>query len=187
MRCRLCLGDNEVDPTYGDVCDSCGLKIARRFRERMIWEDRQVQDAKRQKEREAKAERARREAAARPALAESLTQRESVVYYVRIADHVKIGYSKNLINRLHALRVEVSDVLAIEPGGRSIEQQRHEQFGHLRIKAKWENFTPGDDLDTHIKALRDEFGIPVWLTPPRTNRRALATPVVVRVLGDASS
>jgi hypothetical protein len=168
-----------------DVCDTCGMRIARRYKDRLVHEVHREEQAQRERKLAAAADKARREAASRPPLAEAHRQLESVVYYVRLGTHVKIGYSANLVGRLHALRAEPSDVLAIEPGGRTVEDARHQQFNHLRIRAKWENFTEAPDLVRHMDALREEHGIPDWLTPPRRHRRSRATPVVIRHVGDA--
>jgi hypothetical protein len=177
--CRLCPNELTDEDSY-EFCDTCGIKIARRYKERLDWEDRQVQLAHDEKRRATEAERARREAASRPPLAESARQEEPVVYYVRLGNHIKIGYSTNLVGRLNALRAEASDVLAIEPGARRLEAQRHEQFKHLRIKTRWENFYPGADLEAHIVEIKATHGIPAWLTPIKTYRRRRNSPVTIR-------
>lgn len=89
-----------------------------------------------------------------------LAARQSVVYYVRIGEYIKIGYSTNLTERLHALRIGRDDVLATEPGGRELEQQRHQQFASERLRSKFENFKPSQCLLDHIEAVRDEHGPP---------------------------
>lgn len=83
--------------------------------------------------------------------------RTDVVYYIRFADRIKIGTTVNLGTRLSALPYD--DVLATEPGGRHVEQQRHKEFADLRINGEW--FTPGTKLIRHIEALREMHGIPV--------------------------
>lgn len=73
-----------------------------------------------------------------------------VVYYVRVGDHVKIGYTTNLRNRMQAY--PTGRLLATEPGGLTLERQRHEQFAHaLDVGREWFTITP--DLMGHIKAL----------------------------------
>lgn len=179
MTCRLCGAGLTAEDSY-DICDTCGMKIARRYKERLLWEERDAEDRARRKRHAAELERREREAASRPPLVAQPAQLESVVYYVQLGEWIKIGYSKNLRARLHQLRAEPGHVLAVEPGGRSIEEQRHQQFAHLRPRAKWENFAPAEDLAEHIAALREQHGIPDWLNPPRVNRRSRNTPVVVR-------
>lgn len=78
----------------------------------------------------------------------------SVVYYVREHDHIKIGTTINLTQRLQSLRIEESALLGTEPGSFDVEKKRHAQFKHLRI-GKRENFRPEFDLIQHIDSLRD--------------------------------
>jgi hypothetical protein len=85
---------------------------------------------------------------------------QSQVYYIRMGDHIKIGYTQNLKERLTGLRVDVSDVLATEPGGRAKERERHLQFADIRIGRR-ENFERTADLLTHIAKVRRENGKPI--------------------------
>ncbi len=80
-----------------------------------------------------------------------------VVYYAGISNLIKIGFSGYLKSRLHNLRPDV--LLAIEPGGREVEQRRHEQFGHRRVHGEW--FTPGADLLDHIEHLMQRYETPL--------------------------
>ena len=90
-----------------------------------------------------------------------LHQKQSVVYYIRIHDHIKIGTTGNLKERLIALRIDGKDcVLATEPGGFKLEKMRHGQFDRLRIGRK-ENFRPEPQLMHHIEAVRNFHGEPV--------------------------
>jgi len=173
--CRLCSRDND---TSWDVCDACGITIARRYRTAIVNEYLTEERAKTDRARRADEDRRRRELAARP-VAHQPVQQGPVVYYVRIGNHVKIGYSARLASRLKTLRVTLDDLLAIEPGGRRLEQKRHEEFAHLRVRPRWEDFTLDDDLAAHIASLRSEHGIPEWTTAPRRGSKH-ATPVVVR-------
>lgn len=84
---------------------------------------------------------------------------QSVVYYVRIGDYIKIGYSTNLTARLSALRVSRDDVMATEPGGPKLERVRHRQFAHLR-NGRRENFAPAQDLLDHIASVLAAHGQP---------------------------
>lgn len=91
----------------------------------------------------------------------------SQVYYVRIGDHVKIGYSINMHQRLSALRVNRDAVLATEPGGRDLERQRHAQFAAERVGRR-EDFNPSRRLLAHIEAVRAKHGEPritTWQAP----------------------
>lgn len=72
-----------------------------------------------------------------------------IVYYLRFADRIKIGTTKNLGSRLKVIPHD--EVLATEPGDHELEHQRHEQFAHLRITGEW--FESGPDLLAHISGL----------------------------------
>jgi hypothetical protein len=96
---------------------------------------------------------------AREASHKEALKAQSVVYYVRIADVIKIGYTTNMKQRMTALRVPLSAVLATEPGGRVIEADRHKQFADLRV-GTMENFRPELRLIQHIDAVRDFHGEP---------------------------
>jgi hypothetical protein len=84
---------------------------------------------------------------------------QSQVYYVRIHDHVKIGYSINMRQRLGALRVNDDALLATEPGGREVEAMRHQQFAAERVGRR-EDFNPSRRLLAHIEAVKAEHGDP---------------------------
>lgn len=120
------------------------------------------QEATRERER---AERQHRRANGLLTRQEKL-QAQSVVYYVRIHDHVKIGFTVNLRQRLSGLRVDDDALLATEPGGRPEEAARHKQFAAERV-GKRENFNPSRRLLSHIEAIRAEHGDPVITTYPR--------------------
>lgn len=80
----------------------------------------------------------------------------AVVYYLRYADRVKIGTSASPQQRLSVIRHD--ELLAFEPGGRALEQERHREFAALREGGEW--FTLVDPLTTHIAAIRAERGEP---------------------------
>lgn len=86
-------------------------------------------------------------------------QAQSQVYYIRIGDHVKIGFTGNVVERLIGLRVDSSALLATEPGGRDLERQRHLQFGQERVGRR-ENFNPSRRLLAHIETIKQEHGEP---------------------------
>ncbi len=74
----------------------------------------------------------------------------AVVYYLRFGGRVKIGTSERPRQRLAAIRHE--ELLALERGGRPVEQQRHREFAALREGGEW--FTLSAPLTQHIEALR---------------------------------
>ena len=75
---------------------------------------------------------------------------ESVVYYMRVGNRVKIGYSTNLASRIASVMPE--EVLAVEPGGRMLEGVRHRQFADLRVTREW--FRHEGALVAHIEKLQ---------------------------------
>lgn len=94
------------------------------------------------------------------------SERQSVVYYVRIHDRVKIGYTGNLKQRLSGLRVDPDALLATEPGGREQEAIRHAQFADERY-GKREDFNPSRRLLEHIAQVKTLHGDPVLTTHPQ--------------------
>lgn len=98
-------------------------------------------------------------------------EEQSQVYYIRIGDHIKIGYTQNLKERINGLRVDASDVLATEPGGREKERERHLQFADIRIGRR-ENFERTADLLTHIAKVRREHGKPKMTGYVKLNKAA---------------
>jgi hypothetical protein len=81
------------------------------------------------------------------ALGLNLRGRDPVVYYIKIGNHIKIGYTTDLATRMAALQPD--HIFGTERGDRDLERQRHEQFAHLRSKGR-EYFDPADDLMAHI-------------------------------------
>ncbi len=77
--------------------------------------------------------------------------RIDVVYYVRVADRVKIGTSSQPRKRLSAIWHD--DLLAFERGDRRLERRRHEQFADERFdRTEW--FDLSDRLRGHIDIIR---------------------------------
>ena len=75
-----------------------------------------------------------------------------VVYYVRMGEFIKIGTSTNVPRRLGELYLRPDALLATEPGGATLERQRHREFADERFDR--ELFEPSDRLLQHIEALR---------------------------------
>lgn len=73
----------------------------------------------------------------------------AVVYYMRVGDRVKIGWTTNLKSRLAALAPE--ELLAIERGGAGVEKDRHLQFESLHTVGEW--FRYESHLVEHINWL----------------------------------
>lgn len=68
------------------------------------------------------------------------------VYYMRIGNRCKIGYTTNLARRM--LVVVPEEVLAVEAGTRELEARRHDEFAQLRTHAEW--FMLDDPLTGHV-------------------------------------
>lgn len=115
--------------------------------------------ARRHEEATAKAEQLE----ARRVLRES--EQGHVVYYARLGkDHIKIGTTNRLPERMVELRVvNPTNLLAAEPGGYKTERQRHEQFRKWRWNRRKEDFGEGSDLLEHVEAVRAEHGDPYSL------------------------
>lgn len=83
------------------------------------------------------------------------------VYFVRHMDALKIGWSANLGHRLCVLRgARLVDLLAFEPGDRSLELATHRRFAHLRIDDPGygrEHFRLEADLLDHVNQLRQRL------------------------------
>lgn len=73
------------------------------------------------------------------------------VYYAERDGLIKIGTSRNVPVRMDALKARL---LAIEPGGPTVERTRHEQFGDSRVVGEW--FQPTAGLHAHIASLTEQ-------------------------------
>lgn len=62
-------------------------------------------------------------------------QGQPVVYFVRIGDHIKIGFSTNLDARLKSFATASADIelLLIIPGDRALERSLHDLLDEARI------------------------------------------------------
>ncbi len=81
-------------------------------------------------------------------------QRDRVVYYAQVGQHIKIGTTAELARRMQILKPDA--LLATEPGYFDIEKHRHRQFAHLRVpnnSRPREYFEMGEDLMEHIADL----------------------------------
>lgn len=76
--------------------------------------------------------------------------RNEIIYYIKFGSRIKIGTTTNLVGRLKTIPHDT--VLAVEPGGRTLEHQRHREFAAHRITGEW--FAPAPELMSHIATLR---------------------------------
>lgn len=90
-------------------------------------------------------------------------QREarSVVYYMRLGNRVKIGYTIDIATRCSSIQPE--ELLATERGGKGLEEQRHGQFDKLRVVGEW--FRYEGALVAHVAALQHDVGQPAVRRP----------------------
>lgn len=77
--------------------------------------------------------------------------RASVVYYVQLGTHIKIGTTQNLQHRM-AGYPPMARLLVTEPGGYTLEAKRLKQFGEYLDGGK-EWFVAGKKLREHIEKL----------------------------------
>lgn len=94
------------------------------------------------------------------------SRERSVVYYVRLGDYVKIGYTIHLPERIGQFRQGRDVLLAVEPGWRETEAERHKQFAAERVSRR-EDFNPSRRLLAHIDVVRSKYGEPWSYTKRR--------------------
>lgn len=56
-----------------------------------------------------------------------------VVYFARMGEYVKIGTSTNLKARMQGLYIPLTDVLAVVPGGKEVEDAYHKRFAANQV------------------------------------------------------
>lgn len=84
---------------------------------------------------------------------------DGIVYYILRSELIKIGTTTQPMRRFASLMPDA--VLAIEPGDVQLEKIRHEQFTDMRDpNVGNEYFHPRAPLIEHIRALREEHGVP---------------------------
>ena len=82
-----------------------------------------------------------------------------VVYYVKLGKLLKIGTTQGRVwDRMRGYPPH-RHLLAAEPGGFELEQQRLDQFKHLRVSGReWHDIGP--DLRAHLAQVRERYGVP---------------------------
>jgi hypothetical protein len=84
-------------------------------------------------------------------IAKAQGQTEGLVYYVRLGNHIKIGYTRDIKARLRSYG-PTAVLLASEPDPGGVEHERHRQFAeHLAAGNEW--FRPAPELMEHISNL----------------------------------
>lgn len=79
------------------------------------------------------------------------TDAHGTVYFARVGDLIKIGWTANLQRRMSNLHADA--VFHTQPGTRHDERALHAKFHHLLVKGK-EWFRPDPELMDYIKDLR---------------------------------
>ncbi len=100
-----------------------------------------------------------------PDLTPPLTERRpprprqpSVVYYLRVGGHIKIGYATELARRMQAYP-PTAQLLAVEPGTLATEKALHDRFTVHRIAGR-EWYQASDELLDHIASVVKQHGQP---------------------------
>jgi hypothetical protein len=97
------------------------------------------------------------------------------VYYLRVGDHIKIGFAGNLHQRLTAYPPG-SVLLAVEQGSLDVEASRHREFADF-LAAGREWFVPGARLMDHVASLaasNAHVQYSGWEKRPAPTRRQVA-------------
>lgn len=81
---------------------------------------------------------------------EPVPKGDGLVYFVRLGNRVKIGWTSNLAGRMAA--VPHDEILHTQPGTMRDEKRCHAAFAHLREVGEW--FRAEPDLLTFIDSLR---------------------------------
>jgi len=84
--------------------------------------------------------------------------RDGFVYYLRVGERVKIGYSVDVKRRMRAYPPG-SELLAVEPGDRELETKRHRQFSGSRTDGR-EWFRPTPDIFELTAEIVETYGEP---------------------------
>lgn len=86
---------------------------------------------------------------------------DGLVYYMRINGRIKIGYTTNLTQRSRTYPPG-TELLAVEPGTRETEAQRHNQFSRSLAQGR-EWFAESDAIKAHVTALAEAYKVPTHL------------------------
>lgn len=84
-----------------------------------------------------------------------------MIYYVQRRDtrEIKIGWSRNVPNRMTTLRAECGpiDLLAVTPGERAEEQALHRRFAWFSTRGEW--FIANTALLAHIESIQSTMPV----------------------------
>lgn len=84
--------------------------------------------------------------------------RQSIVYYIRRGNLIKIGTTVNPVKRFDSLMPD--EILAHEPGDSKLETIRHNQFSPERVTKRGEYFRGSPRLMKHVASVKELHGPP---------------------------
>jgi hypothetical protein len=87
------------------------------------------------------------------------TRDGSSVYFAQAGNRIKIGWSRNVAQRITQLQTgnpEPVQLLATTPGARTLERQLHTRFAAARLTGEWFQNTP--EIHTYIQTLNAQTG-----------------------------
>jgi hypothetical protein len=157
---RYTMDQSGHDKRFGILCDTHAVDIAiaviqeqkARHRTEQFFAQQTTEQAVRHAEWRAEDERYE---AAKAALRQD---RDGFVYFLRIGERIKIGYSVDVKRRMRSYPPG-SELLAVEPGDRDLETQRHRQFaGSLLDGREW--FRPTPDVLELVDEIVKTYGEP---------------------------
>lgn len=106
----------------------------------------------------ARQKRANAEAERRKAVARARANQPGFVYYIRMDDLIKIGYARDISQRMRAYPPS-AELLAAHPGTEALERQIHgDMKAFLRRGREW--FAPHERVMERISEVRAQFGDP---------------------------
>lgn len=148
------------DRRYGVLCETHAVDVVvaviqeqkARHRTEQFFEQQTTEQAVRWSEWRAEDER---HEAAKSALRQD---REGFVYYLQVGERIKVGYSVDVKRRMRAYPPG-SELLAVEPGDRDLETERHRQFAGSRTDGR-EWFRPTPDLLELVAEIVATYGAP---------------------------
>lgn len=149
-----------VQSRYGVLCDIHGVDVAIAVVQHQR-DSRRMEEffAQQSTERAIRADEWRREEERYEAEKAALRQgRDGFVYYLRVGERIKVGYSADVKRRMRQYP-PTSQLLAVEPGDLALERSRHQQFAGSRADGR-EWFHPTVDLLEHVEQLVTEHGEP---------------------------
>lgn len=104
------------------------------------------------------------------------------VYYVRVENLIKIGFTNDLSRRIRSYPPNAV-LLAAHPGTKATESQMHKQFAEARARGR-EWFTATPRIMGHIEDVNQLFGKPEGIVKPmrHANRKERVSPFNTGVL-----